>query len=292
MNGVIIIDKPSGMTSHDVVARIRRILKQKAVGHLGTLDPLATGVLPLVLGNMTRLAQFYLAAEKSYEGSIRFGFATDTYDADGEQVGEAQECLLTLEQVKELAAKFHGEIEQMPPSFSAKKVGGVPAYKLARKKKDVELKPIKVDIKEFEVLNLERARASFRARVASGTYMRTIAHEIGKLAGCGAHLESLRRTAVAEFDIADARTIEQVQEAAVHKDAMGEVFVHPRKLLPKIPSVTATDEMAARIRHGRPVNLPEMSRAREVKVFYGQRDLIAISTRVAGTLFHPRIVFV
>ena len=314
MNGVLIIDKPSGLTSHDVVGRVRRILKQKAVGHLGTLDPLATGVLPLVLGNMTRLAQFYLASEKSYEGAIRFGFATDTYDAEGYPLGLAQDPAITLDQLRALAAKFHGIIEQTPPPFSAKKVQGVPAYKLARKKKDVQLKPVQLEIKEFEITHLENDRAHFRARVASGTYMRAIAHELGKLSGCGAHLESLRRTAVAEFQLADAHTLDEVEHAArgrvvgegeQHKErevAAGEIhagspelealLVHPRKLLPAIPAVTANDEVASKIRHGRPVNLPELSRAREVKVFHGQRDLIAISTRVAGTLFHPRIVLV
>jgi tRNA pseudouridine55 synthase len=291
MNGVLIIDKPSGMTSHDVVARVRKILKQKAVGHLGTLDPLATGVLPLVLGNMTRLAQFYLASEKCYEGVIQFGFATDTYDAEGERVGAEQQPSLTLEQVSTLAAKFRGEIEQTPPPFSAKKIRGVPAYKLARKKKEVALKKIKVEIKEFEILELDGVQAHFRARVASGTYMRSVAHEIGALAGCGAHLQSLRRTAVAEFNLKDAHTIDEIEQAAQTQEGINEILVHPRKLLPSIPSVTATDEIVSRIRHGRTVNLPELSRAREVKVFYGQRDLIAISTRVAGTLFHPRIVF-
>lgn len=290
MNGVLIIDKGSGMTSHDVVARVRRILKQKAVGHLGTLDPLATGVLPIVMGSMTRLAQFYLRAEKSYEGVIRFGFATDTYDAEGEAAGPEQEARLSLEHVRGLASKFRGHMEQTPPPFSAKKIGGVPAYKLARKKKDVRLEPVKVEIKEFEITGLDRTCASFHARVSSGTYMRTVAHELGRLAGCGAHLQSLRRTAVAEFTLEDGHTLEELEEAAQDPDGANELFVHPRKLLPAIPSVTATDEVAARIRNGRPVNLPELSRSREVKVFYGQRDLIAISTRVAGTLFHPRIV--
>jgi tRNA pseudouridine55 synthase len=303
MNGVLIIDKPSGLTSHDVVARVRRILQQKAVGHLGTLDPLATGVLPLVLGNMTRLAQFYLASEKSYEGVIRFGFATDTYDAEGEPISEAQQPSLTLAQVRELAAKFVGNIEQMPPPFSAKKIKGVPAYKLARKKKEVVLTPVTVEIKQFEILAMEDvdsdagtgACARFQARVASGTYMRSVAHEIGQLAGCGAHLQSLRRTAVAEFELEDAHTLQDLEAAAQARtrtgdEAIADLLIHPRKLLPSIPSVTATDEIIARIRHGRSVNLPELSRAREVKVFYGQRDLIAISTRVAGTLFHPRIV--
>src|SRR5438270_222939 len=295
MNGVLIIDKPSGFTSHDVVARVRRILHQRAVGHLGTLDPSATGVLPLVLGNMTRLAQFYLASEKNYEGVIRFGFSTDTYDAEGEPTSESLNPSLTLEKVREFATKFTGIIEQIPPPYSAKKIAGVPAYKLARKKKDVTLKPINVEIKQFEIVAVEQAGtcARFRAHVASGTYMRSVAQEMGQLAGCGAHLQSLRRTAVAEFHIEDAHTLEQLEQAARSQDgnnAVADFLVHPRKLLPAIPAVTATDEMVSRIRHGRPVNLPELSRAREVKVFSGQRDLIAISTRVAGTLFHPKIV--
>jgi len=289
MNGVLIIDKPGGVTSHDVVSRVRRILKQRAVGHLGTLDPLATGVLALVLGTMTRLAQFYLTAEKSYEGVIRFGFATDTYDLDGERVGEPRPLVLSLDQLRDLGRRFQGTIEQMPPPFSAKKIHGVPAYKLARKKKEIALKPVQVEIKEFEITKLEDSGVFFRARVASGTYMRSVAHDMGQLAGCGAHLESLRRTALAEFELKDAHTLEELEQAAAGGQVL-DLLVHPRRLLPLLPAVTANEEIASRIRHGRPVNLPELSRAREVKVFYGQRDLIAISTRVAGTLFHPRIV--
>ncbi len=289
MNGVLIIDKQAGLTSHDVVNRVRRILEQRSVGHLGTLDPLATGVLPLVTGNLTRLAQFYTASEKTYEGVIRFGFATDTYDAEGEPLGPPQPVQVSLEQLRERVGRFRGVIEQVPPPFSAKKLHGVPAYKLARRHKEVQLKPVKVEIKEFEILNVEGSRAGFRARVASGTYMRSVAHEMGKELGCGAHLESLRRTALAEFELADAHTIEGLESAA-ERGQREEMFVHPRKLLPQFPSVTANDEMAARIRSGRAVNLPELSRARQVKVFYGQRELIAIATRVAGTLFHPGIV--
>ena len=290
LNAVIIIDKPPGLTSHDVVAKARRIFKQRAVGHLGTLDPLATGVLPLVLGNMTRLAQFYLKSEKSYEGVIRFGFATDTYDAEGEPVAEPTEPSLTLEQLRTFASKFRGVIDQMPPPFSAKKIQGVPAYKLARKKKEVPLEPVIVEIKEFELVELGGGRAHFRARVASGTYVRSIAHELGQIAGCGAHLESLRRTAVAEFTLSDAHSLQELEQASPDQGFPEERFVHPRKLLPSLPSVTATDEIAGRIRHGQAVNLPDTSRSSQVKVFQGQRDLIAIATRVAGTLFHPKIV--
>ena len=291
MNGVLIVDKPSGLTSHDVVNRVRHIVKERSVGHLGTLDPLATGVLPLVIGNLTRLAQFYTSSEKSYEGIIRFGFATDTYDADGDPIGPEQTVTLSLPAVRELAADFRGKIEQTPPPFSAKKIQGVPAYKLARKQKDVMLKPVQVDVKEFEILSAEGDRATFRARVAAGTYMRSVAHDMGRTMGCGAHLESLRRTAVAEFDLADAHTLEEL-EAAADAGAAEEIFLHPRKLLPQFPCVTTNEEVAAKIRTGRTVNLPELSKARQVKVFYGQRELIAIATRVAGTLFHPKIVLV
>jgi tRNA pseudouridine55 synthase len=291
MNAVLIIDKPTGLTSHDVVNRVRRILHERSVGHLGTLDPSATGVLPLVIGSLTRLAQFYTASEKAYEGVIRFGFATDTYDADGEAVGIPQTVAPTLEELRKFAVSFRGFVEQMPPSFSAKKIKGVPAYRLARKQKEVVLKPVQVEIKEFEILSVNGDCARFQARVASGTYLRSVAHDMGQQMGCGAHLQSLRRTAVAEFDLADAHTLEELTAAAVTGMAEG-LFVHPRKILPRFPSVTANEDMAANIRSGRTVNLPEFSKAQQVKVFSGQRELIAIATRVAGTLFHPRIVLV
>lgn len=333
MNGVIVIDKPCGWTSHDVVNRMRRILQQRSVGHLGTLDPLATGVLPLVTGSLTRLAQFYIASEKTYEGVIRFGFATNTYDADGEPLGEVSPAAPSLHNLQQLAAEFHGLIAQIPPPFSAKKIHGVPAYELARKQKEVILQPVQVEIKDFTITAVEADRAHFRARVSSGTYMRSIAHEMGQRLGCGAHLESLRRTSVAEFDITQAHTIEEIEHqqpvaaqiqtchsdwstafpqekgsevpkpavlegsgnAEVSSKACGStlasLFVHPRRLLPRFPAVTADEATAARIRSGRPVNLPELSRARQVKVFASQTELLAIATRVAGTLFHPKIVF-
>lgn len=289
MNGVLIIDKPTGLTSHDVVNRVRRILQQPAVGHLGTLDPLATGVLPLVTGNLTRLAQFYGDCEKTYEGVIRFGFATDTYDSDGEPRGPAQEVNVSLEEIRELACRFVGLTEQIPPPFSAKKIKGVPAYKLARKHQEVALKAVQVEIKEFEIVDVDGDQASFRARVASGTYMRSVAHDMGRHLGCGAHLQSLRRTGLGEFDLSHAHTLEQL-DAACQAGKSEDFFIHPRLLLPDLPCVTASEEAAALIRNGRAVNLPELSQARRVKVFTGQRELIAIATRIAGTLFHPKIV--
>lgn len=309
MNGVLIIDKPAGLTSHDVVSRIRHILGQRSVGHLGTLDPMATGVLPLVIGNFTRLAQFYRASEKTYEGTIRFGFSTDTYDAEGEPTCTPTQIVLNPGKVEAAAARFRGVIQQMPPPFSAKKIKGVPAYKLARKQKEVVLQPVQVEIKEFEILSVEADRVGFRARVASGTYMRSLAHDMGQALGCGAHLESLRRTAVSEFTVEDAHSLADLDSAAGNNRMAGKTgragpeqeakstdeplpsyFVHPRKLLPQLPSVTADEMSVTRIRTGRSVNLPDLSQARQIKVFAGQSELIAIATRVAGTLFHPKIV--
>jgi len=283
VNGVLIIDKSPGLTSHDVVHRARRILGERSIGHLGTLDPMATGVLPLVIGSFTRLAQFYLDSEKTYEGVIRFGFSTDTYDAEGEPTSTPEAVSLTREALEMIAGKFRGAISQTPPPFSAKKIKGIPAYKLARKQKEVRLEPVEVKVNELEIISVDTDRAQFRARVGSGTYMRSIAHDMGQLLGCGAHLESLRRTSVAEFTLEEAHTLEKLAP-------LDEIFIHPRKLLPAFPSVTADEMTTAHIRSGRTVNLPELSRARQVKVFSGQRDLIAIATRIAGTLLHPKIV--
>ena len=183
MNGVIIVDKPAGWTSHDVVNRMRRILGQRSVGHLGTLDPMATGVLPLLLGNYTRLAQYFSTAEKSYEGSIHFGFATDTYDAEGTPGSDPRPLTHTLEELRQLASRFRGEMQQTPPAFSAKKINGVPAHKLARAGKPVEVKPATIRIHHFELLSLEADTARFTIQVSAGGYVRSVAHDLGTAAG-------------------------------------------------------------------------------------------------------------
>jgi len=289
LNAVMVVDKPAGWTSHDVVAKARRILGERSIGHLGTLDPMATGVLPLVLGRMTRLCQFYSGSEKTYEGKIRLGVVTDTYDADGDRVGEPQTVNVTLEEVVDASAAFLGLIQQTPPPFSAKKIQGVPAYKLARRKQPVELKPVEVEVREFTISGLNGDLVDFHCRVSSGTYVRSLAHELGQKLGVGAHLASLRRMAVGEFTVEQSHTLEQIAEA-VAQGRVDEVCVHPRRVLPEIPSVTATDEDLDKIRHGRAVNLPEMSRSRWVKVFAGQSELVCLASRVAGTLFHPKVV--
>lgn len=272
-----------------MVAKARRIMGERSIGHLGTLDPMATGVLPLVLGRMTRLCQFYSGSEKTYAGKIRLGVVTDTYDADGDQAGEPQTVNVTLEEIVAASSGFLGLIQQTPPPFSAKKIQGVPAYKLARRKQPVELKPVEVEVREFTISGLNGDLADFHCRVSAGTYVRSLAHELGQKLGIGAHLANLRRTAVGEFTIEQSHTLEQIAEA-VAQGRVDELCIHPRRVLPEIPSVTATDEDLAKIRHGRAVNLPEMSRSRWVKVFAGQSELVCLASRVAGTLFHPKVV--
>jgi tRNA pseudouridine55 synthase len=289
VDAVLIVDKPAGMTSHDVVARVRRIVGEKSVGHLGTLDPMATGVLSLVLGRFTRLAQFYNDADKRYEGTIQFGWATDTYDAEGQPAGPKQPVHISLQQVVDAAAEFIGEISQFPPPFSAKKIAGIPAHRLARKGQPVELKPKQVEIKELEFYDCDDQTICFRAWVSSGTYLRSLAHDVGKKLGVGGHLAALKRTAVREFTIAEAHSLEQLERAQA-ANTLDELFLHPRLVLPEFPAVVASPESAARIRHGGAVNLPEFSKSGIVRVFAGQRELLAIARRVAGTLFQPKVV--
>jgi tRNA pseudouridine55 synthase len=289
VNGLLILDKPAGMTSHDVVNRVRRITGESSTGHLGTLDPMATGVLPLLIGKYTRLAQFFGAMKKSYTGTIRFGFSTDTYDAEGVATSEALPVDLTLADVRKVAAGFSGEMEQTPPVFSAKKVAGVPSHKLARAGKAVLLKPAKITIHEFTIENFSGDLAEFSIQVSAGGYVRSVAHDLGQLLGCGAHLASLRRTSAGPFVLADALTLEKLAEYA--KDGTLEsTLPHPRSLLPDLPSVTADEVTVGKLRNGMAVNLPELTLAPLVKVFESQRDLIAIAKRIAGTLFQPTVV--
>jgi tRNA pseudouridine55 synthase len=293
LNGLLILDKPSGMTSHDVVALVRRATGEKSIGHLGTLDPMATGVLPLLLGRYTRLAQFFGQAEKQYTGHIRFGFATDTYDAEGESASEPKPLIQSLAELQQLATAFHGEIDQTPPVYSAKKLGGIAAHKLARAGLPVPVKPARIVIHDFRLLCLEGDTASFAITVSSGGYVRSVAHELGQLAGCGAHLSSLRRTRAGAFTLAQAVTVDQLKAAADASDpaaVFAALLPHPRTLLPEMPSVTVDEQTAGRLRNGMQVNLPEYSQAQLIKVFTTPTEILGIARRVAGTLMHPHVI--
>lgn len=215
VDGVLLVDKKSGITSHDVVDKFRRRTNVKKAGHTGTLDPLATGLLVLCVGKATRLQAYLMGMEKTYEGTIQFGWATDSYDSAGEPAGEVRETNVEHVDFAPLVAKFTGEIEQMPPAFSAKKVQGVRAYEAARKGEPLELKPKRVTVYEFTILSVEGSTAKFRVRSSAGTYVRSLAHDLGAAAGIPAHLKELRRTVIGRFTIEQALAYERLEQAPV-----------------------------------------------------------------------------
>ncbi|MHB0970347.1 MAG: tRNA pseudouridine(55) synthase TruB [Thermoanaerobaculia bacterium] len=212
-DGLLLVDKESKMTSHDVVDLFRRVTRVKKAGHTGTLDPLATGLLVLCVGRATRLQSYLMKQTKTYEGTIRFGWATTTYDAEGTAVGEEKEVSIEGLDFAPLTEKLSGEIDQVPPSFSAKKVGGVRAYELARRGEEVAIEPKRVRVDEFSILSVDGAVATFRVRCSAGTYVRSLAHDLGAMTGHGAHLASLRRTEIGTFRVVDAISTSQMREA-------------------------------------------------------------------------------
>lgn len=236
-DGVLLVDKKSGITSHDVVDRFRRRSRIKKVGHTGTLDPLATGLLVLCVGKATRLQSYLMGTEKTYEGSIQFGWATDSYDAEGTPAGERNEVNVESVDFESLLGQFRGEIDQMPPQFSAKKVGGVRAYELARKGETAALTTKRVHVLEFTLHSVSGSTAQFLVRSSAGTYVRSLAHDLGIAAGVPAHLKNLRRTAVGNFRIEDAIAFDRMNEAPVeellrspHFQTMGDVDLPFQKI--------------------------------------------------------------
>jgi tRNA pseudouridine55 synthase len=270
VDGVIVVDKEEGWTSHDVVSKMRRIANTRKIGHLGTLDPMATGVLPLVIGRATRLAQFYTRSDKIYEAVIRFGFSTDTYDRYGLPASPQTEPRICEEELEGLLGNFRGEIMQAPPPVSAKKVDGVRAYALARKHLPVELAPAPVHIYELTLLAVNGSEARVRAHCSGGTYIRSIAHDLGQALGYGAHLSALRRLASAEFTL-----------------------IPTANMLPGFPSIYLEMLTAGQVRQGR--NFPvspfrERQGTRYLKALSSDGDLIAIGEAVLPNLYHPAVV--
>jgi tRNA pseudouridine55 synthase len=292
LDGVIVIDKPQGWTSHDVVAKSRGILKTKRIGHLGTLDPIATGVLPLVIGKATRLAQFYTRSDKIYEGIVRFGWATDTYDSAGEPAGPKHEVTVDADELEAALEKFRGELRQAPPPVSAKKVDGRRAYELAREAVEFELEPVTVQVYELTLLELKGPDARLRAHCSGGTYMRSIAHDLGQALGCGAHLHELRRLASGEFELDQARTLAQLESLAAG-ERLVDALVPASRMLPGFPTVYVDDITATQIRNGR--NFPaspfrSQPASRHVKAITRQGELVAIGEAVLPNLYHPMVV--
>jgi tRNA pseudouridine55 synthase len=282
LNGILVIDKPEGLTSHDVVARARRLLNEKRVGHTGTLDPFATGVLILMIGRTTRLAQFLNTDEKEYEAVIRFGYATDTGDLTGSPVGPAEQTpgwserlLSTSATVLELAiASFRGDLQQIPPMYSAKKIGGKKLYELARKGEEVERKPVSIRISAFEVVesrNSDESRIgeslfsknpdgtvdlSVRVVCSAGTYVRTLAEDLGKLLGVGAHLARLRRTRAGSFRIESSVTLDDFSALSESGSDLARIILSPGSALPDMPFLHLNGSDAQKARHGGTILLP------------------------------------
>ncbi len=312
MDGVLVIDKPEGPTSHDIVAQVRRVLRVKRVGHTGTLDPMATGVLPLVIGRATRLTQFLLKDSKTYSATIRLGFSTDTYDALGTPVGSNVDPSLDLshelgDQVIESALnKFRGTFDQCPPPFSAKKIGGIRAYTIARRGGPVVTVPVQVTVDQLRLLKAENSRLQVEITCSSGFYVRSLAHDIGQMLGCGAHLQALRRTRSGEFDLTHAIPLER----AVQGSGEAKNMVNPAppiadrilplsRLLRTLPSAILTSRGRRCASNGQPINQDELTHIDDVigmatsrvRLFDETGQLVAIAENRDGAL-HPRVVLV
>jgi len=292
VDGVIIVDKPREWTSHDVVNKMRRLAGTRKVGHLGTLDPGATGVLPLVIGRATRLAQFFTRNDKTYQGVIHFGYSTDSYDMDGVASSPETPVTLNRQSLESFLDRFRGEIQQTPPPVSAKKVAGRPAYELARKGQPVELEPVTVNIYELQLLSVEGCEASLLLHCSAGTYVRSIAHDAGQALGCGAFLKSLRRIASGDFNIERARTLEELATLA-HAGRLQEALIPAAELLPAFPAELVDAITAGHIRNGRDFRVsPFQARegTRYVKAVTPQGELVAIGEARLPHVYHPVLV--
>jgi len=309
-DGALVIDKPQGKTSHDVVDAVRHVAGMRQIGHLGTLDPLATGVLVLLLGRATRLVQFYNGRRKRYTAAFRFGFATDSYDSDGEAQGADRPVALDAAALEKLANDKIGRFAQMPPAFSAKKIHGRPAYELARKKEPVELKAVEVELYEYRLTGIDGNLARFVIECSSGTYIRSLAHEMGQQLGCGAHLAEIKRTAVGEFSIEQAIKLEELAEAS-RAGKFANCLIPLEALLPNFPRIDVLPVIEKRVRHGSKFNItvsqlmpgrtalapgatqeldggePKPPRLR----VFGQQKLIAIAEAVVPRTYQPIVVF-
>jgi len=292
VDGVIIVDKAREWTSHDVVNKMRRLAGTRKIGHLGTLDPGATGVLPLVIGRATRLAQFFTRNDKTYEGVIHFGYSTDSYDMDGEAISPETPVTLERGALEALFDRFRGPLLQTPPPVSAKKIAGRPAYELARKGQPVELKPVSVEVYDLQIVAIEGCEVAIRMHCSAGTYVRSIAHDAGVALGCGAFLQSLRRTASGDFKIEQARTLEELAVLA-QEERLAEALIPAAQLLPGFPAELVDSITVGQIRNGRDFRVsPFQTRegSRYVKAVTPQGELVAIGEVRLPHVYHTVLV--
>jgi len=310
-DGALVINKPMGKTSHDIVDAVRHLAGFRQIGHLGTLDPLATGVLVLLLGKATRLVRFYSGRRKRYTASFRFGYATNTYDSEGVAQGPDLAPVLDREIIERLAEESLGPFEQMPPIFSAKKVHGRPAYELARKNQAVELKPASVELFEYRLMGIEGPVARFAIECSSGTYIRSLVHDMGQKLGCGAHLSEIARTAVGEFSLDQAIELDELAQAA-REAKFKNCLIALENLLPDFPRTQVLPVLEKKVRHGGKFNiLPSQihpgrvelppgattqldgggTQAPRLRVFSQENRLIAIAQAVVPRTYQPIVVF-
>jgi tRNA pseudouridine55 synthase len=297
MDGVLVIDKPAGPSSHDVVARMRRVLGTSRIGHTGTLDPFATGVLPLVIGRATRLASFLSGEEKEYDAGIRLGLATETYDGSRVAGGAiAPPAGIDHRTIDEALGAFRGTFEQVPPPYSAKKIEGVAAYKLARQNKPVVLRPSSVTVSLLVLDSYEAGLARVRVRATAGFYVRSLAHDLGQRLGCGAHLESLRRIRAGALSLDVAIPLNQAEADPEHARAS---VLPLERLLPDMPAVTLNERGVWRATHGNDLGPGDMTTDRATAEAEGRwrlldatGTLLGIGEARPGRLLHPILVLV
>jgi len=279
MDGILIIDKPGGITSHDVVQRVRKLLKTSKVGHLGTLDPMATGVLLLCIGKATRVGRFLPSSPKEYVGEIRFGVATTTYDREGERTGPEQVLTHGRAEIQDAMSRLTGAFDQKPPVISAKKMGGIPSYKLARRGMALEPIAVSVEVSTFEITSFSAPLAGFRVVCSSGTYVRSLAHDLGQQLGCGAHLDSLRRVRSGDFSVERAVPLEL---------ATAENIVPLEDLLPKLPRIEIENELSEnRVRHG---NAFQTELAPGLACIFNKKGEFLAVAAIENGWAHPRVV--
>ena len=293
MDGLLVIDKPQGCTSHDIVLRIRRLFGTRRVGHGGTLDPDATGVLLVALGQATRFFPFLSGHDKTYEGRIRLGLATDSYDAAGRPASEEWTGDFPDDTAVASAMKsFEGEILQVPPSYSAKKLGGKPAYRLARAGRDFVLEPVRITVRLFGLKNYAPPFLDFEAACSAGTYIRSLAHDLGLKLGCGGHLRSLRRTSSGPYAVGAAFPLAEIEKAAAEGRA-DQLVIPLERLLPGAPAVVLSPEAGPRVANGSPllrIHLADFSagpaagsgEAAVIRVFDSRGKLLALARPSAG----------
>jgi tRNA pseudouridine55 synthase len=294
MTGVLLIDKPAGPTSHDVVARLRQVTRERSIGHAGTLDPRATGLLVLLLGKATRLATLLTGHDKTYEAVLRLGWSTTTDDAAGERLDEPAGPLPSDRELSEALAAFSGSFEQMPPQYSAKKVDGHKAYDLARRDQQVNLKTATVTVRSLDLREREGDLVRLTMTVGAGFYVRSLARDLGARLGCGAHLHALRRTRSGEFKVEDATSFDEA-------DRLGPLLeprlISPADALPELPAVRLSEGGLVRVRHGNPIGpqfvdgawTPAGSGLTKIRLLDESGALIALAD-LRGGLLHPSVV--